>query len=293
MGSFPRLSEEERTKQIEEIRENERQNLMTLDFDPPLDDIFNDPLMIEYITTAHAHSLEYEIQFFDDVLPEFIQQDENWSFFTEFFHIYGKRYSFGTLRVAGFAGFSSAPSLGPFCRSDILYSMGIAISEWEAEGNKREGNWLNEFMVSPQYETFLADIFDEIEDSTDGKSIESIIKEIRTISIENSLNPLKYVRNHFLHDAQTLVEIKFQAYQQHKQEGDFVLARLDIGAIRNIWWHIKFAQNLGSIQYYKLNQTASFFPNPYIDLAGIFMSALAASIITLYLSKNRINLLSK
>lgn len=285
MASFPRLSEEERTLQVEESIDSVREDLNTLS--SPLDEIFSDPSMVDYVTSAYAHSLSYQIRFFDDVLPTSIEM-ENTALFTKFFHVYGKLYSFETLRFAGFAGFADAQGLGPFADFYIFDKMGAAVVMWEAKGNQREGKWLDEFLHSPEYVAFLEETFHKIETPEDDVSVEYAIEKIRQLHINQSHNPFEYLKNHFLHDAKHLAEIEFQAYKQHKAEGDFVVARYDAEVIREIWHYIKAAENLNSLQYNELHQSASFFPDPFVDLTGIFSGALITSIIIVYISTKRV-----
>ncbi len=278
LAAFPHFSEEERDQRIEEIEKSEKENLKALDLNPPLDDIFSDPLMIDYVSSAYGRSLDHQIHFFDDILPELVQKDESSGFLTRFFHIYGTQYSLETLRFAGFEGFASASSLNLFPHSDtdFLNRMGFAVAAWEAEGNRREGEWLDIFIQSPQYSAFLMEAFSEIDNLHD-RSVESMVKEIRLLSIEQSLDPLEHLKNHFLCDAQELTEIQFQAFQEHRTKGDFVLASFDAEIIHNVWQHVEAAQHLSPLQYGNLHKSDSIFPNPFVDLAGVFAGALVAS----------------
>lgn len=290
MATFPYFSEEERHQSTEELRESEKEKLKTVKFEPPLDSIFSDPLMIDYVSSAYTRSLDYQIHFFDDVLPELIRKDEHFNFFTKFFHVYGKQYSFETLRFAGFQGFASAPalSISPYSDTDFFNRMGFAIAAWEAEGNKREGDWLDRFMQSRQYAVFLAETCNEIDNPRDRNSVESMVEEIRLLPIEQSCNPLTYLKNHFLVDAKELTDIQFQAYQQHKAERDFVLASFDAEVIHGIWWHVRTAENLSPFHYSDLHMSDSFFPNPFVDLAGIFLGALTTSTVVVVMCRRRI-----
>jgi hypothetical protein len=105
--------------------------------------------------------------------------------------------------------------------------------------------------------------------------------KIRNLCIEDSCL-LSHLKNHFLLDAQEVAETRFQAYQQHELKGDFILARYDTQVIFTIWWYMGVAQSLDLFHYHELTQPASFFPNPYADLVGAMVVALAGSSVMIY-----------
>lgn len=289
LASHRPLSEEERNQQVEKIENMEREKLKTFTSDSPFNSIFLDPLMIDYVSKTYGTSLRYQIHFFYDVVPAIEGRKQTSLSCMMLFESYGRLYSYENLQLVGLQGFS-APNVGPSPYFDdyIFNRMASAIATWEAEGNKREGDWLDKFMQSPHYEAFLGEMCGEIDVLPHGESVESTVMAIRGLRIENSRNPLEILKNRFLRDAQELAEIEFQAYQQHKLEEDCVLACIDAEIVYFIWQRVQFAEKLTPLHYDDLHWSNSFFPNPFVDLAGIFLGALIVSTVVVVMCRRRI-----
>jgi len=283
------LSNEERNQKIEEFREKEEEYLKSLSFDPPYNDIFTDPLMIDYMSTTFSRIYEYRLQYHEDLLPNIVEEKDSTLSFSKFFHVYGRLYSYENLELAGYKGVLIAASqLGPSSyKGEVFSKMALAILEWEAAGNTREGNWLDEFMQSPQYQTFLTEIFHQIDTTGYRPSIQSMVDEISEVSVEQSRNPLEHLKNHLLQDSKELTEVLFQSYQQHRQEGDFARASVDAEIITSVFLVVADAQSFDQLHYYKIHEPSPFFPNPFVDLAGVFLGAFAISLVVVYLYKKK------
>ena len=283
------LSEEEINQEIEKFRRNEEEYLETLSFDPPYDDIFTDPLMIDYMSATFTRIHEYRLHYHEDLLPSITEEKDSTFSLIKFFHVYGRLYSYENLKFAGYKGVLSAASqLGPSSyKGEVFTKMATAIFEWEAAGNTREGNWLDEFMQSPQYQTFLTEQFQQIDTSRYRSSIQSMVDEIKEVSVEQSHNPLEHLKNHLLQDSKELTEVLFQDYEQYRQEGDYARASVDARIITCVFLAVADAQSFDPLHYYKLHESSSFFPNPFVDLAGVFLGALGISFIILHLLKVR------
>jgi hypothetical protein len=275
------LSEDEQNEYAEIAKKTTEEYLETLEFDYPFDDIFSDPLMVDYICSTHSRIQEYELHYYNDVLPSIVQKKQYKCSVTGFFHVYGELYSYEGLGYTAAMGFFNvANDLGPSDRFDspVFNRMAAAISLWEAEGNTREGNWLDEFFKSAQYKTVVAETYDKVTALYEGESVDTVVEEIRAVPLEDSSNPLHHLKNHLLCDAQELAEAEYSSYQQHKKEGDFVLACIDAEVIHFLSKRVSLAQTLDPLHYDDL-KWYSFFPNPYVDLIGILLGSLAFSAI--------------
>ena len=283
------LSEEEINQKIEEHRRKEEEYLRSLSFDPPFDDIFSDPLMIDYISTEYGRVYGYLIHYHENLLPSIVEEEDSTFSPAKFFHVYGRLYSYENLELAGYKGFFVVASqFGPSSyKGEVFTKMAAAVLEWEAAGNVRGGNWLDEFVQSPQYQTFLAEVFRQIDASGYRPTIQSMVDEINEVPVKQSHNPLEHLKNHLLQDSKDITEVLFQDYEQYRQEGDFARASIDAGIITPIFLAVVDAQSFDQLHYYKLHEPSPFLPNPFVDLAGVFLGALGISFITLHLFKVR------
>lgn len=278
------LPEETRRQGMEEAREYQRERFKVFTVDPPLDEIFNDPVMVEYVAETHANALKYEYDYRFGLVPETCEREQS-IFPLRFFYLYGKFVSFENLQHVGAMGIVLAYDLGPFFDDDTVFdNMGTAIYAWESGGNAREGEWLDTFMTSPEYEAFLQDLYANIE-PLEGKSLESIVKEIHEVPTE-SQNPLSNMKTPFLKDAQELATVVYESYQKDKQQGDISRVTFEAKILQELYERVLLIENLTPYQCKDLRWTRSFLPDPFVDLAGILVSsAIISSIFTYFLSK--------
>ncbi len=274
------LPEEMRREGVERTKEYQRQRLKAFPMKPPLDEIFNDPVMVEYVAEAHADELKYEHDFRFDTVPRICEREPS-VFPLTFFHVYGKLCSFENLQEVTLWGFASAYGLGPFPDFDSAFNdMGKAIYAWELEGNAREGEWLDEFMASPEYEAFLQDLHAEIE-SFEGKSLEDIMKEIGEAPTE-SYNPLSELKTPFLKDAQKLATTVYESYQKDKEQGDITRVTYEARILQELYKRVLWIEALTPYQCMKLRWITSFLPDPFVDLAAVFVCSLVISLVATY-----------
>lgn len=275
MEKYSNVPEEDRTQQLLEFKEAEKEYLQSLDCQ--INPVFSDPQMIDYMCTKFTR-LAQRYQFYCTDIPTRIVEDPRPYSPLGFFHTYGAFYSYTNLRSAISKGALIATSqLGDSCdESRHFAKMTDAISAWETEGNVREGEWMERFLESSQYHTVLEEMLQEIDDSIYAKPIPSLVEEIMTLTFKDFLNPADHMRNHFLRDTREFTEIVFQSYEESTLTGDFEEASLNAGIIEALYVEIIDAQDLAPLHYYELNPT-SFLPNPYLDLAGIFILSLVGA----------------
>jgi hypothetical protein len=278
------LPEETRRQGMDEAREYQRERLKVFTVDPPLDEIFNDPVMVGYVAETHANALKYEYDYRFDMVPETCEREQS-IFPLRFFYIYGKFCSFENLQHVGAMGIVLAYDLGPFFDDDTVFDdMGTAIYAWESEGNAREGEWLNKFMTSPKYKVFLQDLYAEIE-PLEGKSLEDMVKEIHGIPTE-SQNLLSNMKTPFLKDAQELATVVYEGYQKDKQQGDISRVTFEAKILQELYERVLLIEKLTPYQCTSLRWPESSLPDPFVDLAGVLVSSVTiSSIVTYFLSK--------
>jgi hypothetical protein len=278
------LPEETRRQGMDEAREYQRESLKVFTVDPPLDEIFNDPVMVEYVAETHANALKYEHDYHFDMVPETCEREQS-IFPLQFFYLYGKLYSFENLHLVGVLSFIHAYDLGPFSNgASVFNDMGTAIYAWESGGNAREGEWMDTFMTSPEYEAFLQDLYAKIE-PLEGKSLESVVKEIHEVPTE-SQNPLSNMKTPFLKDAQELATAVYETYQKDKQQGDISRVTFEAKILHKLHERALYIEKLTPYQCRSLRWPESSLPDPFVDLAGILVSsAIISFIVTYFLSK--------
>ncbi len=275
------LPEEMRREGVDKVREYERQRLKAFHTGTPLDEIFHDPVMVEYVAETHANAAKYEHDFRFDLVPRICKREPS-VFPLTFFHIYGKLCSFENLQHATLMGFVSAYGMGPYADSDSAFNdMGEAIYAWECEGNIREGEWLDAFMASPEYEAFLQDLYAEIE-SSEGKSLEDMVEEIREAPTE-SHNPLSELKTPFLKDAQKLANTVYESYQKDKEQGNISRITLEAKILQELYDRVLWIEALTPYQCMNLRWITSFLPDPLVDLAAIFVCSLVISLAATYI----------
>lgn len=282
-------SEEERNQEVIEFGEKLREDFQSAELEPSYASIFSDPLMIDYMSIEMSRIVQAYQGYYFDTLPEIIEK-RRVDLPTGFFHVYGTYYSYVNLKQAILIGvLSSAVQMGDsYCKSCWFTKMAAVISAWEEEGNSLEGEWLDRFIQSPQYDVFLTEALFEIEHPESEESITSMGEEIVNLAVEESLNPVEHLKNYFLCDARELTEIVLQSYEQHKLKGDFVLASVDAKIIEMLHQRVVYTQDQRLLHYYKIN-SKQILPNPYVDLGGVFIFSLIFGSFAIYILKKRKN----
>ncbi len=275
-----RISEEMRREGESRREEYQREYLKAFHTGTPLDEIFHDPMMIEYVVEAHVEGVKYQHDIRFDQIPRICERES--SFFPlTFFHVYGKLCSFENLQHATLMGFVSAYGMGPLADFDTAFNdMGEAIYAWECEGNVREGEWLDTFMASPEYEAFLQDLYAEIE-SFEGKSLEDIMKEIGEAPTE-SHNPLSELKTPFLKDARKLATTVYESYQKDKEQGNISRVTYEAEILQELYKRVLWIEALTPYQCMRLRWMTSFLPDPFVDLAAVFVCSLVISLVATY-----------
>ena len=273
------LPEERKYVQMDNSREYWRDSIENYTVKPPLDDIFNDPVLIDYMVETHAIATEYEFGLSYDLIPRICEREPT-VFPLRFFHVYGKLYSFENLRHVILVGIVDAYDLGPFYGDSVFDDMGAAIYAWESEGNVREGEWLNTFLASPQYETFLQDLYVKIE-SLEEESLENMMEDIRDAPIE-SHGFLSELKTPFLKDAQKLAPVLYEGYQKDKQQGDISRVPFEARILQTLHQRVQWFEGYTPYQCRNLRWARPFLPDPFVDLAGILVSSVIISLVATY-----------
>jgi hypothetical protein len=278
------LSEEMRQQGIDQAKKFQREYLKAFTAEPPLDEIFNDPIMIEFVAETHANALKYEYTIRFDIVPKICKREL--SFPLRFFTIYGKLYSLENLQHVSAMGIVLAHSAGPDFTGDTVFDeMGEAILAWESEGNIGEGEWLNRFLASPEYDIFVQELYTQIEYS-EGKSLENMVKEIHEVPTE-SHNLLSTMKTPFLKDAQELATVVYTSYQEDKNQSNISRVTFEAKILQELYERVLLIESLTPYQYRNLHWWRSFLPDPFVDLGGILVSSVAISIVTTYLMNKR------
>lgn len=272
--------EEMRQQGIDQAKKFQREYLKTFTAEPPLDEIFNDQIMVELVAETHADALKYEYTIRFDVIPKICKREP--SFPLRFFDVYGKLYSLENLQHVGAMGIVLSHRVGPdFTGDSVFDEMGEAILTWESKGNVREGEWLNRFLASPEYDTFVQGLYTQIE-SFEGKSLENMVQEIHDVPTE-SYNLLSTMKTPFLKDARELAIVVYTSYQEDKLQNDISRVTFEAKILQELYKRVLLIESLTPYQYRNLRSWRSFLPDPFVDLGGILVSSLIISLVITFL----------
>jgi hypothetical protein len=272
------LSEEKRYQAMDKAREQEREDLTNAD--PPLDEIFNEPVMIEYVAKANANATKFQFDLCYDLVPRICERESS-VFPLRFFHVYGKMYSFENLQHVALVGMIDAYDMGPYSHGDSGFNdLGEVILAWESQGNTREGEWLDKFLSSPEYEVFVQDLYAEIE-SIEGKSLDNIMGEIFEVSTDFH-GPLNEFKTPFLKDAQELAAVVYEDYQEDMKIKDISRVTFEARILQRLHERVLWFEESTPYQCRSLRWARPFLPDPFVDLAGIFACSMVISLVTTY-----------
>jgi hypothetical protein len=272
-----RVPEDIRHQKIEQERDSQRGYLMKSPLGPPLDEIFNDPAMIEHVAETHANALQYEFYFRFDLVPGICERESS-RFPSSFFHVYGKRYSFENLMHVGIRGFVLSYDLGPYRHVDCIFNdMGEVILVWRSHGNALDDGWLDRFLASEEYETFFESLCSGIE-SYEGKSLDAMVEEIQEVPT-GSHGLLSNLKTPFLKDAQELASVIYQDYQNDKQHKDITKITAEAGILQELYKRVLLINSYTPNQVRTLRWQRPFLPDPFVDLCGILVSSMVFSLI--------------
>ena len=121
-----------------------------------------DPVFQKEIYSLWDEWLDYATEYNTDVLLSLLDKidDNKWSLWDAYKCQTLFRYLEYTFLAAGNLGLRIAP------HNDLDRGGALAesVALWEAAGGKREGDWFTVYEQSPEYETWMNNIFDEISD---------------------------------------------------------------------------------------------------------------------------------
>jgi hypothetical protein len=275
-----RIPEEARYQVIEQERDREREYLMKSPLGPPLDEIFTDPAMIEYVAETHANEFRYEHHFRYDLIPGICERGSS-RFPSSFFYVYGKRYSRENLMHVGALGFVLSYDLGPYPDVDCIFNdLGEVILVWQSHGNALDDGWLDKFLASEEYETFFESLCLETK-SYEGKSLDAMVEEIQGVPTE-SHGLLSNLKTPFLKDAQELASVIYQDYQNDKQHKDITKITAEAGILQELYERVLLIKSYTPNQVRTLRWVRPFLPDPFVDLCGILVSSMVFSLVITY-----------
>ena len=107
--------------------------------------------------------IDYEIEVLFSLLAEV--DDDRWNLWDA----YEKRTVFEHQRVIYWIA-GNLIFLSPYSKDDWGGSLAESVVLWEAAGGKREGNWMEVYKQSPEYEDWLNQVFAEIAETKEMKT---------------------------------------------------------------------------------------------------------------------------
>ncbi len=195
---------------------------------PEAASVIKDPVFQEEIYSWHDITIDYLAEYEIDVLFSLLAKidDDKWSLWDAYKKQTIFEYQRGTYLSA-----SSTPSMSPSHENDWGGSFAESIALWEAAGGEREGNWMDVYKQSSEYQTWLSQIFSEIE--TPNRIISGynfMSKEdqyqVTTRHVELSLFD-DFLWSDMVETERRMTEIAYERYRIHVTERDFVRATLD------------------------------------------------------------------
>ncbi|MBU7027034.1 MAG: hypothetical protein HXS48_08830 [Theionarchaea archaeon] len=194
-----------------------------------------DPVFQERIYSLWDEWLNYSTEYGTDVLLSFLEEidDNEWSLWDAYKSLTLFRYLKGTLTVASSMGLRMTP------HSDLDRggSLAESIAAWEAAGGKCEGNWFEVYEKSPEYESWLDEILDEISDpvctstqSFNPRTMEDLYVETKQYVELPFASCL--LQKDMLETQRKMTETAYKRYLVHLAEKDIVQADIDAWVVR-------------------------------------------------------------
>ncbi len=107
------------------------------------------------------------------------------------------------------------------------------------------------------------------------------MKEIREAPTE-SHNPLSGLKTPFLKDAQKLATVVYESYQKDKEQGNISRVTYEAKILQELYERVLWIEALTPYECMHLRWITSSLPDPFVDLAGIFVCSLVISLVATY-----------
>lgn len=198
-----------------------------------------DPVFRDEIYSLCSAWLEYSIEYGIKVLPSILEKidDEKWNLWDA----YKKLTIFEYVRMSFCIASNMKTPISPSSDNDWGGSLAESIALWESAGGKREGNWMEVYKKSPEYEAWLSTIFGEIADprGTRQEGYNPVSMEDRHRETTRVVElPLcsGLLQKDMLETDRKMAEVAYERYLVHTAEKDIIRANMDA-------WVVTFASS--------------------------------------------------
>jgi hypothetical protein len=194
--------------------------------------VITDPVFQEEIYFLCDEWLEYSTEYQTDVLPSILEEidDDTWCLWDAYKQVMIFDYLTYVLSVA------SGPAIYPITPhndEDWGGSLAESIARWEAAGNSRQGDWMERYKQSSEYEAWQNHVLDEIaepEGYDDPRSIEELYQET-TKQVEIPYYSFLLQKDK-LEMYRRTTKVAYERYITHVNEKDIVRASVDSWVVR-------------------------------------------------------------
>ena len=190
--------------------------------------VIKDPVFQEEIYSWYDVHNDYVADYEVDILFSLLAKidDDRWSLWDAYKKQTIFVYQRETYLLAG-----STPSMSPSHENDWGGSFAESIALWEAHGGKREGNWMEVYKQSAEYEVWLDQIFAEIESPNriiSGYNFTSKEEQYSITTRDVELSRIdRFLWSDMVETEREMTEIAYERYLTHVAEKDFVRATID------------------------------------------------------------------
>ena len=197
---------------------------------PDAASVIKDPVFQEEIYSWYDTHYDYVADYEVDVLFSLLAKidDDRWSLWDAY-----KKHTIFVYQQETYYFASSTPSFGPSHANDWGGYLAESVASWEAHGGKREGNWMEIYKQSAEYEVWLNGVLAEIESPNriiPSHLFTSTSKEeqylITTRDVELSIID-NFLWSDLVETERRMTEIAYERYLTHVAEKDFVRATID------------------------------------------------------------------
>ncbi len=198
-----------------------------------------DPVFQDEIYSLFDTWLEYSTEYGIEVLPSILEETDNdkWNLWDA----YKKVTIFNYSRTILWSASNMFIQLAPSSEDDWGGSLAESIVSWESAGGMREGNWMEVYKKSPEYEAWLSTIFGEIADPRGRRQ-----EDYNPVSMEDRYRdttrvvelPLcsSLLQKDMLEIDRKMTEVAYKRYVIHTAEKDIIRTNMDA-------WIVKFGSS--------------------------------------------------
>ena len=237
--------------------------------------VIRDPVYQEEIYSWYDTHYDYVADYEVDVLFNLLAKidDDRWSLWDAY-----KKQTIFVYQQETYFFASSTPSFGPSHTNDWGGYFAESIESWEAHGGKREGNWMEAYKKSAEYEVWLDQVLAEIDGPNriiSGYTFTSKEEQylITTHEVELSIID-NFLWSDMVETEREMTEIAYERYLTHAAERDFVRATIDSLVVEFSGYAFYVTTSDGFI----LPPVLRYFYTPWrgfiIDISVIFVVSL-------------------